>query len=540
MKLQFGSTSGMAVGTLLSRITGVLRDIALVSSIGTGIFSDTYSVANSLPNIIYILIAGGAINAVFIPTLVRRMSDDIDHGKAFSDRLITLVALVLGIVVIVCMLFARQITDLYTTSSWSARDLQIATVFTLWCLPQIFFYGMYTLFSQVLNARNVFIVPMFAPIVNNVVVIITAITFLAINQAQPTTASVTTNQLTLLGMGTTLGVIVQALILFPALNKHGYRWRPRFDFRRSGLTSIGNLAQWTIGFVLVNQLSFLVLSNLATYANVLTSSGIGIPTGFTSYQKAQLMMMLPHSIITVSLITALLPRLSRQSHDQDLKTFGVEMSNTARLIIGLIVPCAVLLFITGPRLGQLMYGYGASNRLQGQALGEIASMFALGLPAFSLFYLLLRSYYAQENTKTPFLLNLVFNGLHLVLGVSLFAVVDSQYKVASLGLGYSLAYIATAAATWRIVSRRFSAMLEAGIAQHLLRATVAASLAGIFSVGSSMVWDGVIGSSSVGLLIGNLTTSGAIFVATYALLAQNMKVVSIRELRGFRRVTHKD
>ncbi|CAB4342220.1 MAG: murein biosynthesis integral membrane protein MurJ [Actinobacteria bacterium] len=533
----FGNTSGMALGTLISRITGVVRDIVLVASIGTGIFSDTYSVANSLPNIIYILIAGGAINAVFIPVLVRRMNDDPDQGKAFSDRLITLVALVLGSVVIFSMALAPQITNLYTTSSWSQRDLYVASIFTLWCLPQIFFYGMYTLFSQVLNARNVFVAPMFAPIINNLIVIATSLTFLSLHQNQPTTTSVTNTQIGLLGFGTTLGVVVQAAILIPTLKRQGYSWRPRFDFRHTGLGQVGNLARWTIGFVFVNQISFLVLSNLATYANVITTNNNGISTGFTSYQKAQLMMMLPHSIITVSIITALLPRLSRQSHHHDLVRFGHEMANTARLVIGLIVPCAMLLFIAGPLLGQLMYGHGASSQGQGQAVGQIASMFALGLPAFSMFYLLLRSYYAQENTKTPFFLNLAFNIGHLAIGVSLFAAVDTRFKVAALGFGYSAAYTATALVTWKLVSRRFSEMTQARIPVHVFKSIAASAAAAAVSWAVHVTLSMVMKSASIPSLIIDLAVMGLVFVATYLIVAQNMRVISISDLRGFRRVT---
>jgi putative peptidoglycan lipid II flippase len=211
----------MAAGTLASRITGVFRDIALVAAIGTGIFSDTYSVANSIPNIIYILIAGGAINAVFIPALVRHMEDDEDQGKQFTDQLLTLVGLVLLAIVILTVIIAGLIVHLYATRLWTPEEFDVATMFARWCLPQIFFYGIYTLASQILNSRNSFSLPMYAPIVNNVIVIATAAIFISLMSSVPTASSVTTAQINLLGFGTTLGVMAQALILIPALRKAG-------------------------------------------------------------------------------------------------------------------------------------------------------------------------------------------------------------------------------------------------------------------------------------------------------------------------------
>jgi putative peptidoglycan lipid II flippase len=472
----------MAAGTLASRITGVFRDIALVAAIGTGIFSDTYSVANSIPNIIYILIAGGAINAVFIPALVRHMEDDEDNGKQFTDQLLTLVGLVLIGIVILTILAAGLIVHLYATRLWSPEEFDVATMFARWCLPQIFFYGLYTMASQILNSRNSFSLPMYAPIVNNLIVIVTAGIFISLMSEVPTANTVTSAEINLLGFGTTLGVMAQALILIPALRKAGYNFRPNFKFRNVGNGKVGNLAKWTIGFVLVNQITFLMVSNLTTLANVLVSGDPNIvAVGFTSYQKGQLMMMLPHSIITVSIITALLPRLSRQSHDNDLFAFGKELSESLRLVSALIIPSAIFLLVAGPWIGALLYGYGASSAEQGAALGTVASMFALGLPAFSLFYVLLRSYYAQENTKTPFMINLGFNFLHIVIGFTLFSLLPEGFQVAGLALGYSISYVITCAITWQRVGKRVPEINNNGHLRLLVRVVVASTIAATVS-----------------------------------------------------------
>lgn len=529
-----GQTSGMAAGTLASRVTGVFRDIALVAAIGTGIFSDTYSVANSIPNIIYILIAGGAINAVFIPALVRHMEDDDDQGKQFTDQLLTLVGLVLLGIVIITVLIAGLIVHLYATKLWTPEEFDVATMFARWCLPQIFFYGLYTLASQILNSRNSFALPMYAPIVNNVIVIVTAAMFVSLMSAVPTADSVTMAQINLLGFGTTLGVMAQALILIPALKKSGYGFKPNFQFRNVGNGKVGNLAKWTIGFVLVNQITFLMVSNLTTLANVLVSGDPNtVAVGFTSYQKGQLMMMLPHSIITVSIITALLPRLSRQAHDKDLSAFGGELSASLRLVSALIIPSAVFLLAAGPWIGALLYGYGASSTAQGAALGGVASMFALGLPAFSLFYVLLRSYYAQENTKTPFMINLGFNGLHILIGFTLFSFMPQGLQVAGLALGYSISYVITCALTWMRVGKRVPEIRNSGHLRLIVRVTAASIFAAFVAyllVRLTITNQPDLSALRVGLAIGIFTISFSLIYLGLAKLLRISEVAAVLAL----------
>jgi len=529
----------MAVGTLLSRITGVVRDIALVAAIGTGVFSDTYSVANSLPNIIYILIAGGAINAVFIPALVRHMKEDSDNGKVFTDRLLTLVGTMLLAIVALALSCTALIVHMYATNSWTSRDFHVAIFFALWCIPQIIFYGIYTLESQILNARQVFKLPMFAPIANNVVVIVSAVFFVALTHMTPTTATVTTGQLALLGAGTTLGVIVQAGILFPALRKSGYSFSPRFDFRNSGLGKLGDLAIWTIGFVFVNQVSFLIISKLTTYANVVAAQSAEVAVGFTSYQKGQLMMMLPHSIITVSIITALLPRLSDHSHSENLSAFGQELGIALRNVITYLIPCAAVLYFMGNQIGVILYGHGAASHDQGAAVGYIASMFAIGLPAFSIFYVLLRTYYAQENTKTPFMFNLGFNALHMSIGLALFYTVSDKYKVPSLALAYSIAYIVICGLTWHRVTRRLPQVPTKRLVQLLARVLVAVLLSGV------LAWSlatHLFASNTTVDALKQITLFTVILAIGYLALAKIMRIHEVTSLVSqiVRRISTKD
>ena len=314
----------MATGTIASRVTGVLRDVAMTAALGFFLVSDAFSLGNSLPTIVYILVIGGALNAVFIPQLVRRMKEDSDGGQAYADRLLTLVATLLLVLSIAAVIAAPWIVDLYTPSDYPQNEFDLAVAFARLCLPQIFFYGLYAMLSQVLNSRGRFGAPMFAPIANNIVAIATFGLFIVIAGTSAAADGVlSTDQVLILGIGTTLGVMLQALILLPVMWRSGYAWRPRFDWRGAGLGKAGSLAAWTIGLVLVNQVAYVFITRLATQANVNASATDAVAAGLTTYQKAHLIFMLPHSVITVSIVTAMLPALSRIAHAGDLRQVGL-------------------------------------------------------------------------------------------------------------------------------------------------------------------------------------------------------------------------
>lgn len=238
-------------------------------------------------------------------------------------------------------------------------------------------------------------------------------------------------------------------------------------------------------------------------------------------------MMLPHSIITVSIITALLPRLSRQAHDKDLTAFGGELSASLRLVSALIIPSAVFLLASGPWIGALLYGYGASSAAQGAALGGVASMFALGLPAFSLFYVLLRSYYAQENTKTPFMINLGFNALHIIIGFTLFSLMPTGLQVAGLALGYSVSYVITCTLTWRRVGKRVPEIHKNGHLRLLVRVTAASFFSALLAyviVRLTITNQSELSALRIGLAIGIFA---GVFSITYLGLAKLLRISEI-------------
>ena len=454
------SSALMASGTVVSRLTGIMRDVAAAAALGFYLVADAFSLGNSLPTIIYILVVGGALNAVFVPQLVRRMKDDPDDGKAYADRLLTLVGTVLLLLSIVAVLAAPLIVDLYTPADYPQAEFELAVAFARLCLPQILFYGIYTMLSQVLNARGQFGAPMFAPIANNVVAIATFLLFISVAGTSAAADGVlTSSQVLILGIGTTLGVVVQALILIPLLLRSGHVWRLRFDWRDAGLGRAGVLAFWTIALVLVNQATYVVVARLATQANVdATVAGV-TAAGLTTYQKAHLVFMLPHSVITVSIVTAMLPALSRIAHSGDLPRVGREIGSTMRLAASFIVPIAAILLVTGSGIAVLLFGYGAAIPAQAAIMGQIVSVFMLSLLPFTLFYVLLRGFYALEDTRTPFFITVVFSLIWLALAVPLFRLVGSGGpQVASLAFSYGISYWIGMAVAWFILARRIGGL----------------------------------------------------------------------------------
>jgi putative peptidoglycan lipid II flippase len=527
----------MAAGTVVSRVTGVGRDIAMTAALGFFIVSDAYSLGNSLPTVVYILVIGGALNAVFVPQLVRRMKEDTDGGKAYADRLITLVATVLLVMSIVAVVAAPWIVSLYTTDTFPAGEYDLAVAFARLCLPQVFFYGLYTLLSQVLNSRGRFGMPMFAPIANNVVAIATFLLFIGVaGTSAASHGQLTTSQVLILGIGTTLGVIAQAVILIPVMWKSGYAWRPRFDWRGAGLGKAGTLAFWTIGLVLVNQATYVVITRLATQANVNAAAAGAAAAGLTTYQKAHLVFLLPHSVITVSVVTAMLPALSRVAHDGRLDQVGRDIAKTMRAVAALIVPVAMVLIINGASVAILLFGYGAATTDQAGLMGLIVSVFMIGLLPFTLFYVLLRGYYALEDTRTPFLITIAFSVVLLITVLPLFSWArDGGRQVAAIALAYSLSYWVGLVITWIVLARRLGSMRSGptvwGLARIVIAGLISLSVMGLALLLLVNVLGGYHPAHKGELLIIVIVTS-VVGLLTYVLAALALRVPEVTQVKN--------
>lgn len=457
------SSAVMAVGTIISRLTGVLRDTALTAALGLTIVRDAFALGNSLPNIVYVLIVGGALNAVFVPQLVRRMKDDADGGRAYGNSLLTATGAVLLVLSLLSVLLAPWIVSLYATPSYTDEQTALAVAFARFCLPQIFFYGVFTMLAQVLNARGHFAMPMFAPIANNIVAISTYLGFIALAGTEAASdGTLTAQQTAWLGLGTTLGVALQAAILIPVLGRTGYSFAPSWHWRGLGLTKAFRLAIWTIGLVAANQIGFMVVTRLATQANVNALEAGTPPAGLATYQTGYLIFILPHSVITVSIVTALLPTLSRTVHAGHLREAGAEIARAARMILLLIAPVAVSLFMLAGPVASLLFGYGAADPAQIDQLGTVTRIFALAIVPFTVYYILLRGWYSMEDTRTPFFFAVVLNIINVAVAVALFPLVEpGAQQIYTLAAAFVVAYWSILLVAWPVLARRFGG-LESG------------------------------------------------------------------------------
>jgi putative peptidoglycan lipid II flippase len=473
----------MAVATVGSRLSGFVRSLVLVWALGTAIFADSFNLANTIPTSIYILVAGGALNSVFMPQLVRAMKRDHDGGEAFAQRLITLVAIVLATMTVVAVIAAPWLVRLWANPSMlgpqSRPYFDLAVMLARYCLPQIFFYGLYVILGQILNSRGRFGPMMWAPLLNNVVSIAVLLTYIGIGH-HLTAQTITGVDKAVLGIGSTVGIAVQALCLLPLLKKVGFRFRFRSDLRGQGLSTSSRLALWTIGFVVINQVWFVIASRITTGVSAHMRHD-GRPGGFglTPYLTAYTIFQLPHSVITVSLVTALLPTLSRLAADADLKGVREDLSNTLRTATSVLAPAAAVFVVLGPLFTQAIFSSGSVPPDAARYIGLILAAFGPGLIGFSSHYISLRAYYAQEDTRTPLFVQFAVIGVGIACALIANSVLAVEHRTIGVAAAYGIGYWVGFLVNLAVLSRRLGGVDGRRIASTYVRVGVAAALAGL-------------------------------------------------------------
>ena len=518
------SSAIMAVGTIFSRITGLGRNLLLVAALGTAIIGDTFQVANTIPTVVYILVAGGALNAVFVPQIVREMKKP-DGGNAFVSQLATATFTILAIATAIGVLAAPLVVRLYAAKfggSGLETEFELTVLFTRYCLPQILFLGLFTLFGQIANARGSFGPMMWAPILNNLVVIGALIGFIAIApNAQD--GVISTSAKTLLGLGTTFGAFVQAAILIPVIVKSGVRLRPNFHW--SSLGKSAHLAKWTMIFVLINQAGFVVIVNLATAASVRAKeSGIDVGVGFTPYQNAHFIFLLPHSIIAVSLVTALLPRISRLAADTQISNVRDEIQQTLLNLYSLIIPAAFAMLFLGQPIAHLIFA--GSNSADASQIGMILSGFALGLIPFCSSYVMLRGFYAFEDTKTPAAITLLMNIVTILCATISYFVLPIRFITVGIAVSFGIGYLSSSLLARFLLSKRIGLL---SIRKELLSILLISFIAFAPGLLISSQLESLLNSGTPNALTSLLTlvVAGAIALPIFLGIGYALKVSSI-------------
>jgi putative peptidoglycan lipid II flippase len=527
----FRASGVMAVGTILSRITGFVRAILGVAVLGTALLADTYNVANTMPNILYNLLVGGALTAVFVPQLVRSFADQ-DGGEGFASRLVTTISGILLLLVIVGVIFAPSLVHLYApefSSPGFETENQIAIAFTRYCLPQIFFLGLFTMLGQIANARGSFAPLMWAPIANNLVVIAVFSGVLVLQHSISIT-TITDSQIQLLGWGTTLGIIVQALILIPVVARSGIKLKLRFGVE--GLGKSFTLAGWTLIYVLISQLGYLVTVNVATTAAVQSSrEGLATGVGFTPFTSAYYIMLLPYSIVTISIVTALLPHLSKLAIDKKVDEVKAQLIRAIRMCGVVTVPSAVALFLFGPLMTEVLY-FGISLE-DARYIGYVLSALSFGLVAFSINLILIRGFNAFEDTKTQVTSIFVINVISVVFSYIFLALLPSQYVTIGLGAAFSISYIFGLFITVFLLKKHTGKLHLASVGrQHLsLLAASIVAMVPFFAISYLLDWSNTHQSTFIGVLhLAFVLLGSGLF---YLLFAYVLKVSEVRAATEF-------
>ena len=521
----------MAIGTIISRLTGFIRAVLAVAVLGTALLADTYNVANTMPNILYNLLVGGALTAIFVPQLVRSFKDE-DGGHAFASRLVTTISGILFALVIVGVLLAPLLVRLYAPEFSAVgfeREQAIAVAFTRFCLPQIFFLGLFTMLGQVANSRGSFAPLMWAPIANNLVVIVVFGLFLAL-QSDLSVASISDFQVQLLGWGTTAGVVIQALILIPVVSRSGIKLRPIFGV--AGLGKSFKLAAWTLVYVLISQLGYLVTVNVATAAAVRSAkAGITTGVGFTPYTSAYYIMLLPYSIVTISIVTALLPHLSKLAIDKKVEDVKFQLLRAIKMVGVVTVPSAVALIFFGPLITEVLYtGVSLDDS---RYIGYVLSALGFGLIPFSINLILIRGFNAFEDTKTQVLSIFIINLISVGLSYLFLNTLDSGNVTVGLGIAFSISYIVGLFLTLSLIKRHIGKLhfWEFG-RQHaqLLAASLVISLPLYLAV-RYLGW----GDDQVAISIRFLRLTAIIAISGigYLIAGHGFKVAEIAGLREF-------
>jgi putative peptidoglycan lipid II flippase len=474
------SAAYVAVGTGVSRVTGLLRFVALAWALGQTTLADSYNLANTTPNMLYDVVLGGVLSATFIPVFVDRLSNKTEREAfdSISAVLTVSVVVLLGttlaaLVAAPFLINALTVLDTHSGPDQIHRVLlerQVATGFLRWFVIQIAAYGLFALAAALLNTRRRFIAVAWAPIVNNIVCIGILIWFGLWTGNGASLASVEDHrsQLILLGLGTSLGVVLQGVALIPSLRNADlgllrWNWNPRDDAMRA----VTRLGGWTFGFVLANQIALFVVTILA--------GSVAGPDPVSSYTYAYAFFQLPYGIVAVTVMSVVTPDLAERWSTGQRTAFLKRMTGGLRAVLALIIPAAIGMLLLARPAVALLLGVGHSTPAETATTGAALAMFALGLPGFCAYLYFVRVLQSMQRTRVAFYLYLVENGLNIVLALALVHTLG----VRGLALSLSIAYTVSAVLALAVFHRWFGRLADRASWAPLVRVIIAAVPMGV-------------------------------------------------------------
>jgi putative peptidoglycan lipid II flippase len=506
----------VALGTLLSRLTGLLRVAVLAYALGLTLLADSYNLANSSPNILYELLLGGVLSATLVPLFTEHLER---RDEDATSAVVTTSMVALVVLTVLAVVAAPLLIRIYQSPSAPSFDTTVDLARLI--LPEILFYGWMALGSAILNARRRFFAPAWAPIVNNMIVIVAVLVVAHVLRDRSETFLGVSDRnavLVLLGVFSTIGIAVMSLALVPAMLHAGVRLRFRFAPRHPAVGQLVRLSGWTVGYVVANQVALVVVYRLAG----------GLEAGSLSrYVYAFTFFQLPHGLLAVSIMTTFGPELARSFLHKDRRGFHDQVSLGLRMTVALVLPASVAYVVLGRPLVGILLARGLLRGSAATQLADTLSAFAWGLVGFSCYLFVLRSFYARRDTRTPFLINVVENAVNVVMAVALVG----TFGVRGLAGAFSIAYVVAAVLAFAVLESRVPGFDIRGIVTSLARlvlAGITAGLAGAFVAGLVGSDDG--GGALLRSLVG-VTVIGAVYVGLLLYLGAPELDAVVRRLR---------
>jgi putative peptidoglycan lipid II flippase len=519
----------MASGTIISRVLGFARTILLAATIGvTTDAADAFGVANQLPNNVYAIIVTGLLNAVLIPQLVKARRSK-DGGKGYVDRLLTLIITVFFVVTLAVTLAAPALVSLYT-SGWNEQQLALATAFAYWCLPQLFFYGLYSILGEVLNSRSIFGPYMWAPVLNNIVATVGLVAFIVLFGLDPTGTRAIENwsveQIALLSGGATLGVASQALILLFAWKKANIKFSFNFKWRGFGLRPALKAATWSLGMVVVTQIGGVVQTIVASGAISARDTNPAVAS-VAVMAVAWLVFMVPHSVVTVSVATAYFTSMAKHANEKRMDLFRQDFSAGLR---------AISVFAVFFSVGMIILAYPMSRVFIGEfnatlSLGNVLIALMVGLLPFSFVYMMQRAFYALEDTRTPFMFTLVQIVIYIIGATVIAQTVPAQWLVVALSLLTSTTVTIQAIIAYTLLVKRVGPLGDHKIATALAQFIFAGVIAGAAGFGMIELLGGIsAGSFVLESVLSSTLTIGLVGLVMFTLYLVTLRLLKVSEV----------
>ncbi|GAB3398143.1 hypothetical protein GCM10027568_34800 [Humibacter soli] len=519
MASSIGRASAMlASGTLVSRVLGFVRIAVLIQAIGVvHAGANAYSTATIVPNSIYGIIAQGILSAILVPQIVRA-SVHADGGRAYINKLVTVGIVIFAAVALVATLMAPWLSALFGATGEYG---QLVTAFAYWSLPQIFFLALYTLLGEVLNGRNSFGPFTWAPVVNNIISITVFIVFIVVFGSDPSGSrslhAWTPGMVALLGGGATLGVALQALVLFLFWRRVGLKFRFDFKWRGVDLGTAGKAAGWTFAMLVGTQIAGVIETNVA---NTVGNSPVA---SVAAMSNAWLIFMLPFSIVAVSIVTAYYTRMAEHARAEDMTSFRFDFSTAIRTISLLISFFCVAVIVAAYPISVVLTTSSYSQ------MGNVLIAYAIGMVPFCMLFVVQRAFYSLGDTRTPFIYTVVQTVI-VIIGVLTCLFVSPEHRAIGIALAVSLGGIVQALLAAVLLRRRMHRIDGRRILRGVWRYVLSAVVAGAFGFAVLALLGGVSDGFAVSGKIAAILSVAAIGVVMLAVYVGMLKLLRTEEL----------